>query len=89
MDNYEYELPADFEDEEIDEETAFTEEDKKLYAEHFPLDDSCGSEGGADEDLLNSDDDGKLAGIDRDDLSPSEVRSHLSKHAYGLGLYVL
>ncbi len=33
VDNYEYELPSDFEDEEIDEETAFNEEDKKLYAD--------------------------------------------------------
>ena len=33
VENYEYELPSDFEDEEIDEETAFTEEDKKLYAD--------------------------------------------------------
>ncbi len=33
VENYEYELPSDFEDEEIDEEAAFTEEDKKLYAD--------------------------------------------------------
>lgn len=36
VDNFEYELPSDFEDEEIDEEAAFTEEDKKLYADWFP-----------------------------------------------------
>jgi U3 small nucleolar RNA-associated protein 14 len=35
VDNYEYELPSDFEDEEIDEDAAFTEEDKKLYAGWF------------------------------------------------------
>ena len=35
VDNYEYEMPSDFEDEEIDEEAAFNEEDKKLYAEWF------------------------------------------------------
>lgn len=35
MENYEYELPSDFEDEEIDEDTAFTAEDKKLYAGWF------------------------------------------------------
>ncbi|GFH23634.1 uncharacterized protein HaLaN_21275 [Haematococcus lacustris] len=29
VDNFEYEMPSDFEDEEIDEELAFTEEDKK------------------------------------------------------------
>lgn len=40
VDNYEYELPSDFEDEEIDEETAFNEEDKKLYADWFGEKDS-------------------------------------------------
>ena len=35
MDNYEYELPSDFEDEEIDEEAAFTEADKKQFADWF------------------------------------------------------
>lgn len=35
VDNYEYELPSDFEDEEIDEDLAFTEEDKKKYAGWF------------------------------------------------------
>lgn len=29
VDNFQYELPEDFEDEEIDEELAFTEEDKQ------------------------------------------------------------
>ena len=32
MDNFQYELPEDFEDEEIDEEMAFTEEDKQKMA---------------------------------------------------------
>lgn len=35
VDNYEYELPSDFEDEEIDEDLAFTEEDKQKYAGWF------------------------------------------------------
>lgn len=35
VDNYEYELPSDFEDEEIDEEAAFTEADKKKFADWF------------------------------------------------------
>ena len=35
VDNYEYELPSDFEDEEIDEDLAFTEEDNKKYAGWF------------------------------------------------------
>ncbi len=73
VDNYEYELPADFEDEEIDEEAAFNEEDKRLYAEHFAPDDS-GNEGGGrpQGDLLDSEED-EPAALDRDDLSPSEV----------------
>ncbi len=35
VDNYEYVMPADFEDEEIDEETAFSAEDKVKYAAWF------------------------------------------------------
>ena len=35
VDNYEYQLPSDFEDEEIDEEAALTEADKKQFAEWF------------------------------------------------------
>jgi hypothetical protein len=71
VDNYEYELPADFEDEEIDEDAAFNDEDKKLYAEHFPVDED-GAGGGGGADLLESGDE-EPAGLDRDDLSPSEV----------------
>lgn len=78
VDNYEYELPEDFEDEEIDEEAAFNEEDKKLYAEHFAPDDSGdgGGGGGPQGDLLDSEED-EPAALDRDDLSPSEVCSLL------------
>lgn len=43
VENYEYELPSDFEDEEIDEDMAFTAEDKKLYAGWF-------GDGGSDEE---------------------------------------
>jgi U3 small nucleolar RNA-associated protein 14 len=35
VDNYEYEFPSDFEDEEIDEENAFTEEDKERFGDLF------------------------------------------------------
>ena len=73
VDNYEYELPVDFEDEEIDEDAAFNEEDKRLYAEHFAPDDSGdGGGGGPQGDLLDSEEDESEA-LDRDDLSPSEV----------------
>jgi U3 small nucleolar RNA-associated protein 14 len=42
VENYEYELPSDFEDEEIDEDLAFTAEDKERFAGWFG-----GDEGGA------------------------------------------
>jgi U3 small nucleolar RNA-associated protein 14 len=50
VDNYEYELPSDFEDEEIDEEMAFTAEDKKLYAGWFGEEEEqqAGSDGDGD-----------------------------------------
>ncbi len=41
VDNYEYELPSDFEDEEIDEEMAFTAEDKIKYGGWFDKDDDA------------------------------------------------
>lgn len=56
VENYEYEMPSDFEDEEIDEELAFTEEDKRKYAGWFDGD-GHGSEGSGDGDLLNSEED--------------------------------
>ena len=42
MDNYEYELPSDFEDEEIDEGAAFTAEDEKQFADWFGDNPSAG-----------------------------------------------
>jgi hypothetical protein len=56
VDNYEYELASDFEDEEIDEETAFTAEDKKMYAGMFGMDEGA-EEDAAEPVLLASDDD--------------------------------
>lgn len=44
VENYEYEMPSDFEDEEIDEEAAFDEDDKKRYAGWF--DDAPAARGG-------------------------------------------
>lgn len=54
VENYEYELPSDFEDEEIDEEMAFTAEDKKLYAGWFGEDaegDAEQQQGGSDGEM--------------------------------------
>ncbi len=79
MDNYEYELPSDFEDEEIDEDTAFTEEDKKQYAGWFEGTEAALASGkGLPEadGLLNSEDeaDEDEEGYNTDDFS-AEVSS--------------
>ena len=60
VESYEYQMPDNFEDEEIDEEAAFTEDDKKKYAAWFDKDedddeDEEGIEEGEDElDLMES-----------------------------------
>jgi hypothetical protein len=58
VENYEYEMPSDFEDEEIDEDLAFTAEDKKKYADWFgeePDDEpEAGADGSGDEQQLGS-----------------------------------
>lgn len=64
VDNFQYELPEDFEDEEIEEEEAFTEEDKKLFAHMFK------SEAGEEDDEQA----GQGAQLTRDDFS-DDVRS--------------
>lgn len=64
VENYEYEMPSDFEDEEIDEDTAFTAEDEKLYAGWF------GKKAEASED---EDDEDVAAQLDSDNFD--EVRT--------------
>eukprot|EP00887_Chlorella_sp_A99_P001155 scaffold14.g1155.t1 len=64
VDNYEYEMPLDFEDEEIDEDAAFNDEDEKLYGHLFgDMKGSSGSEGSEGEedeaDLLDSEEEEK------------------------------
>ncbi|PSC76740.1 U3 small nucleolar RNA-associated 14-like protein A isoform A [Micractinium conductrix] len=57
VDNYEYEMPYDFDDEDIDDEMAFTEEDKKMFGHLFDDAPRAGREGGSDDDgsgLLSS-----------------------------------
>ncbi|KAJ9510861.1 hypothetical protein QJQ45_027729 [Haematococcus lacustris] len=72
VDNFEYEMPSDFEDEEIDEELAFTEEDKKKYAGWFddgkePTDEGDEEEeGGHDTADKEGDSDVDLALLDSD-----------------------
>ena len=61
VDNYEYELPSDFEDEEIDDEEAFNSEDERMYGHLFKNkqggDESDEDEDDEEDDLLNSEDD--------------------------------
>lgn len=64
VESYEYEMPSDFEDEEIDEEAAFTAEDKKKFGAWFDdiggSDGEDGSEGFDDEEgLEEGEDDGE------------------------------
>lgn len=47
VDSYEYELPANFEDEEIDEDEAFNSEDERMYGHLFQ---DRGGDGGSDSD---------------------------------------
>lgn len=63
VDNYEYELPSDFEDEEIDEDEAFNSEDERKYGAWFERDaaqgstddgSDDGSEGDSDQPLMDS-----------------------------------
>ncbi|MEW5305610.1 MAG: hypothetical protein WDW36_008141 [Sanguina aurantia] len=63
VENYEYEQPSDMEDEEIDEDNAFTAEDKKKYGAWFgdgddgdTDDDDEGQDGGGEDDLGSYDD---------------------------------
>lgn len=61
VENYEYEMPSDFEDEEIDEDNAFTAEDKKKYGAWFGDDDGDDGDEGEDdggEDDLGEDEEG-------------------------------
>jgi len=73
VDNYEYELPSDFEDEEIDEEMAFTAEDKKLYAGWF---------GDEEDDQQQEDEDGPGSSSEDDG---GGARRRRSKRSKGLG----
>ena len=58
VENYEYELPADFQDEEIDEDEAFNEEDDQIYSHIFKgqqADNSEEEDFEGDEDLTRDD----------------------------------
>lgn len=88
VESYEYELPADFEDEEIDEDEAFNSEDERMYGHLFAKrkggggggdsesedEDSDEDEGGSDDDLLDSgeDDDSEVEGSEEEESGESE-----------------
>lgn len=61
VENYEYEMPSDFEDEEIDEEAAFTAEDKKKFGAWF---DDMGASDGEDASEGFDDEEGLEEGED-------------------------
>lgn len=63
VENFQYELPQDFEDEEIDEDLAFTEEDKRQAAKGGLTKPSVDT---ADDELVT---DGLTNGLTRDDFS--------------------
>lgn len=69
MDNYEYELPSDFEDEEIDEDAAFNEEDEKLYADWFGEKDGGRQKAGSPDLLDSEESDGGSQEYNPDDFS--------------------
>lgn len=70
VENYEYELPSDFEDEEIDEELAFTEEDRLKYGGWFG--DTPGSPGARKAARVGEFDD-LDSGSDGDDASDGDA----------------
>jgi U3 small nucleolar RNA-associated protein 14 len=81
VENYEYELPSDFEDEEIDDEEAFNSEDERMYGHLFKNKKDDGGSASEDEeveseseedDLLNSDDDDEEVNEDSEDDEEEE-----------------
>ena len=70
VDNYEYELPSDFEDEEIDEDEAFNSEDERKYG-HLFAKRKRGDRGGDDDHGSDDEDDDDDAARE-DDLLDSE-----------------
>ncbi|GFR45758.1 hypothetical protein Agub_g7173 [Astrephomene gubernaculifera] len=77
VDNYEYELPSDFEDEEIDEDTAFTEEDKKKFGAWFEKEVSADEDEGdtiGDDDGEDWDDEDEDGDDDDDDADEDRGR---------------
>lgn len=84
VENYEYELPSDFEDEEIDDDEAFNSEDERMYGHLFKKDAKGGSESEEEEeeeesdenesedDLLNSEDEEEEKEVDLNEDSEEE-----------------
>ena len=69
VENYQYETPSEFEDEEIDEDMAFTEEDKHQFGD-------MGMEAPAEDEDLDGEDLTEMPESDDEELAASdEVRS--------------
>mmetsp|Transcript_5357 Transcript_5357/g.11731 ORF Transcript_5357/g.11731 Transcript_5357/m.11731 type:complete len:1130 (-) Transcript_5357:373-3762(-) len=67
VDNYEYEMPSDFEDEEIDEDLAFTAEDKVKYRAWFSDEEEGNTLSDAEEDGGHEDNDAEQQDEDDDE----------------------
>ena len=69
--NFQYELPEDFEDEEIDEEMAFTEEDKELMAK------KAGGAAATAASIEEDEEGAEQEGLTRDDFSDDVSLSYV------------
>ncbi|PRW50835.1 U3 small nucleolar RNA-associated 14-like protein A [Chlorella sorokiniana] len=89
VESYEYEMPSDFEDEDIDDEMAFTEEDKKMFGHLFddePPAAGGGSSGSEDEgSLLSSGEEEEGEGDEEDGWSDEEGEGGSGSEEEGAG----
>ncbi len=79
MDNYEYETPSEFEDEEIDEDLAFTAEDEHKLGDMFGGSKAAADEDDVEDDELDEDPGGAMPESDDDEKNEagSSVRNAL------------
>eukprot|EP00884_Botryococcus_braunii_P004425 jgi/Botrbrau1/13984/Bobra.117_2s0014.1 len=76
VDSYEYELPSDFEDEEIDEDEAFNSEDERIYGHIF--ENSKDLSGSEEEEVVSEEDgeEGEYSEGDGEGASGEEEEGH-------------
>jgi len=85
VESYEYELPEDFEDEEIEEDEAFNSEDERMYG-HLFEDDHLGAGGGwtdDDDDDDEDEDDSEGAPTDLLDSDEEDINAILQRRKDG------